>query len=88
MPNGAVAWAPAENGMFIIDQVTARLSVYGRRSPNAVRAYDRAGRLIYTFGHAAPTSEPGLARCYVTPGGQAVSKPVLGQICKPAVPWG
>jgi len=88
MANGKVASAPVENGMFIIDQVTPGLSVYGRKSPNAVRAYDRTGRLMYTFGHSAPTSQPGLAMCYVTPGGQAVNKPVPGQSCKPAVPWG
>ena len=36
MPNGKVVSAPVENGMFIIDQVTPGLSVYGRKSPNAV----------------------------------------------------
>jgi hypothetical protein len=88
MPNGKVASAPVENGMFIIDQVTLGLSDYGRKSPKAVRAYDRAGRLIFTLGHSAPSSQPGPAMCYVTPAGKAVNKPVPGQSCKAAVPWG
>ena len=88
MPNGKVAWAPVENGMFIIDQVTQGLWVYHRSSPNAVRAYNRAGQLVYTLGHVAPTSQAGPVTCYVAPGGQAVNRPVPGQqSCRPAVAW-